>query len=241
MVMEKQAINSSVLTDFHSHILPHCDHGSDSASTSIKQLEMLESAGFKRVVATPHFYPHKQSVSSFLTKREECLNDLLSESNGISIALHLGAEVLICHGLEHMDCLHKLCICGTNVLLLEMPLEKSWSMDLYDTVYNIAEQGLTVVLAHTNRYPFENVAKLLENDNVFAQLNCSTVNSFKGRALIKRTVETGKVVAIGSDIHMLDNKAVKSCEKFIKWASKYTSDIFTATNKLLYEAVDFSK
>ena len=241
MVMEKQAINSSVLTDFHSHILPHCDHGSDSVSTSIKQIEMLKKSGFNNIVATPHFYPHKESVEVFLSKREESLDQLLVKANSIPVKLFLGAEVLICHGLENMDGLRELCIRGTNVLLLEMPLEKSWTKDLYDTVYNRDNDGFTVVLANTNRYPFENVARLLEYDNVFSQLNCTSVNSFKGRSVIKRSIETGKVAAVGSDIHMLDNKAVKSCEKFIKWASKYTSDIFTATNELLCEAVDFSK
>ena len=48
--------------DYHSHILPGCDHGSDGIKTSLKQIEMAKSVGIKTICATPHFYPHKESV-----------------------------------------------------------------------------------------------------------------------------------------------------------------------------------
>ena len=39
------------ITDFHSHVLPGADHGSDSVETSERQLELLNGAGIDRVVA----------------------------------------------------------------------------------------------------------------------------------------------------------------------------------------------
>ena len=56
--------------DYHSHILPGCDHGSDGIKTSLKQIEMAKSVGIKTICATPHFYPHKESVESFLARRQ---------------------------------------------------------------------------------------------------------------------------------------------------------------------------
>ena len=54
--MEKNKI-----IDFHAHILPGADHGSRDVKTTKAQLEMLAGAGVKAVVATPHFYPQKDS------------------------------------------------------------------------------------------------------------------------------------------------------------------------------------
>ena len=61
------------ITDFHSHVLPGADHGSDSVETSERQLELLNGAGIDRVVATPHFYPSDVTVGEFLDLREQIL------------------------------------------------------------------------------------------------------------------------------------------------------------------------
>lgn len=37
--------------DYHSHILPGCDHGSDGIKTSLKQIEMAKSVGIKTICA----------------------------------------------------------------------------------------------------------------------------------------------------------------------------------------------
>ena len=95
--------------DYHAHVLPGCDHGSDSLETSRKQLEMAASAGVKTVCATPHFYPHRESVESFLRRRAECAQLLRAHLPERAPEVCLGAEVLICNGMERLDGLHRLC------------------------------------------------------------------------------------------------------------------------------------
>ena len=58
--------------DYHAHVLPGCDHGSDGLETSLRQLDMAAAAGIRTVCATPHFYPHRESAQSFLRRRAEC-------------------------------------------------------------------------------------------------------------------------------------------------------------------------
>ena len=58
--------------DFHAHILPGCDHGSDGWKTSRRQLKLAREAGVEVICATSHFYGHHVSVESFLEKRERC-------------------------------------------------------------------------------------------------------------------------------------------------------------------------
>lgn len=55
--------------DHHAHVLPGCDHGSDGLETSLRQLDMAAAVGIRTVCATPHFYPHRESVESFLRRR----------------------------------------------------------------------------------------------------------------------------------------------------------------------------
>ena len=52
--------------DYHAHILPRCDHGSDGVETSLRQLAMAAEAGIRTVCATPHFYPHRENAAAFL-------------------------------------------------------------------------------------------------------------------------------------------------------------------------------
>lgn len=62
--MKEDSFMIDLSLDYHAHILPGCDHGSSSVAMSLKQIDMAKAAGIKTICATPHFYPHKESVSS---------------------------------------------------------------------------------------------------------------------------------------------------------------------------------
>ena len=105
-------------TDYHSHILPKIDDGAKDVEMSMKMLEILKTQGIERVIATPHFYLHKQkSVSDFLRKRDNALKKI--DSSPLEIVT--GAEVAIEHGLSEVKDIEKLAITGTNLILLEFP------------------------------------------------------------------------------------------------------------------------
>ena len=69
----------------------------------------------------PHFEPENDTVSSFLKKREEAVNALLPYLTAELPRVFVGAEVLLCEGMEKMPDLDKLTVAGTNLLLLERP------------------------------------------------------------------------------------------------------------------------
>ena len=125
--MKRGNMKLDLSLDYHAHILPGCDHGSDGLATSLKQVEMAASAGVKTICATPHFYPHKESVESFLRRRKKTAGLLLRELPENAPLIQLGAEVLICDGMERLDGLNRLCREGTNELLLEMPFMRGRS------------------------------------------------------------------------------------------------------------------
>ena len=204
--------------DYHAHILPGCDHGSDSLATSLKQLEMAASVGIRTICATPHFYPHKETIESFLHRRNETAKLLVSGVPEESPKIRLGAEVLICDGMDHLDGLQRLCREGTNELLLEMPFYK-WQESTCDTLYRLCDrQDIQIVIAHADRYPAENIQQLID-EGVPLQLNAECMAKSKHRKRYINWIESGYVKYLGSDIHMLGS-GYRDWAKCIRLLSK---------------------
>ena len=222
------------ITDFHCHVLPKADHGSDGIATSLRQLQLLRRAGVERLVATPHFYPDKTTIDRFLAKREHCFRELaevLPEGN--YPAIHIGAEVLLVEGLHEMDGLETLCVSGTNVLLLELPMRKL-NTRLTDTVAELCDNPrLRIVLAHIERYPFKEVETLLDLP-LSAQVNAGAFTSLFGSKRYKTLLDEGKLVALGSDLHGADEAGVarfrKACGKL---GQERLRTLMEATDRLL--------
>ena len=58
--------NTRPIFDFHSHILPGMDDGSNSPGLSIEMLEELKKQTVDGVVFTPHYYLKENTVETFL-------------------------------------------------------------------------------------------------------------------------------------------------------------------------------
>ena len=55
------------MTEYHCHILPGIDDGAKDVETSLAMIEMMKAQGVERIVATSHFYAHREkSVAEFL-------------------------------------------------------------------------------------------------------------------------------------------------------------------------------
>lgn len=187
------------MIDFHAHVLPGADHGSDGLETSLAQLRLAEKAGIEELVATPHFYPQVEELDVFLERRQSCWEKLCAAYTG-PIRLRLGAEVHMCGGLDHMENLDTLCIDGTNVLLLELGF-RSWTKEVKETVLRMQEdEKFFPVLAHIDRYQPERIEELL-SFGVHAQLNADAFCRLLGKGRFCRWIDSGAVVALGSDIH----------------------------------------
>ena len=198
--------NTSPLIDFHSHILPGVDHGSSGLTETRKQLQIISSAGVDIIVSTSHFYPNASSVDSFLQKVQTA-TERMQGADLPPLSIAIGAEVLYCHQLEKMDGLDRLCVRGTDVLLLEAPMDR-WDTAFLDTVEALTKR-FTVVLAHIDRYvrvQKEEIGQLLEL-GAFAQINGYAFSSLMTRGKLKPFIESDRVVALGSDLHGADAKA----------------------------------
>lgn len=147
------------MTDLHTHILPGVDDGAKTPQDSIAMLREQSVQGVETVVLTPHFYPDRESMESFLERRdaafeelEQTVAQLPQEEQDTLPKRLLGAEVAYVPGLHEAEDLQKLCIGETKHLLLELPFYL-WDARLIRGLYDmLGHSGVTPVLAHMERY-----------------------------------------------------------------------------------------
>lgn len=193
----------ALLTEYHCHILPGIDDGSDSIKTSLQMVEMMKKQGVQRICATPHFYAHREkSVAEYLKKRQAAFEQIQGQTAVTDI--HLGAEVAIEHGISELPDIEKLAIQGTRIILLELPyrLYEKW---MSEEIYNIAaEFKLKVMLAHVHRYlPYYSKEELetVLHCNAIYQINNEAFTSWKEKRFAKKVMAEHTHFAFGSDAH----------------------------------------
>ncbi len=220
-----------MIIDFHAHILPGLDHGSEDVNTSLQQLGKARRAGVELIVATSHFYPHRDSVDDFLLRRDTAVRQLLFESSEVLPKIILGAETLVCEGMAEMKGLMNLTFGSQNAILLEMPTGQ-WSFTLLDTVEKINQMTKGhVVIAHVDRYDPNKVETLFEL-GVRGQLNADSLCRFNRRGTLLGWVREGKIAALGSDIHGNSN-GYRKFHRAISILGREFSPLMRETRELL--------
>ena len=199
------------MTDFHMHVLPGMDDGSKDTKTSLAMLARSAKYGVDTVAATSHFYAEDNSIARFLARRQAAY-DRLVEAIGDRVdlpRLRLGAEVLYFSGMSSVEDLDRLCLQGTDLLLLEMPFA-AWSDRVLREVEAIQRSGLQVVAAHIERYldiqPRRTMEAFFDLDT-FIQCNGEF---FLSRWTTRRAVRMFKqrqIHFLGSDAHNLSSRA----------------------------------
>jgi len=223
-----------MVIDFHSHILPGCDHGSRRRSTSQEQLELAAEAGIDLICATSHFYPEVENASDYLIRRNSCYESLKEylPNDADTPKILLGAEVLICDGIARLPDLDKLCLEGTNILLLEMPFTK-WTSSVFESVEELLDRkDIRPVIAHAERYDLYDVSQLLEYE-IPIQINADSLCSFFTPKPLKHWIENGYVYALGSDLHGIE-PGYKPWLKAEKKLKGYFDEIMERTEELIF-------
>lgn len=199
--------------DFHCHILPGIDDGSATVEESIAMLRAAAEQGIGFVVATPHFYPVRQSPDVFLERRDRAERKLRQEMEKYPNlpALEIGAEVAYYSGMSESESLSCLAIRGTSYILIELP-PAPWPGEVWRELQGIRERhGLTPIIAHIDRYihplcSYGIPAKMADMP-VLVQANASFfLNRWTSRYAMK-LLKKGQIHVLGSDCHNMTDRA----------------------------------
>lgn len=200
------------MIDWHSHILPAIDDGSQDIDESLKMLSTLKEQGIEYVVATPHFIANAESVDEFLERRNKAYAELAAAMGEDLPKILCGAEVKYYPGIAKMENLEKLTVSGTNILLLEMPMTK-WTKYTLRELFELAStRGLIIVMAHIERYlamqEKDILEKLCEN-GILTQVNASFFSGVLTKRRALKLMAGGYIHFIGSDCHNMTTRAPK--------------------------------
>lgn len=229
--MVKKTKKSSQPVDFHAHLLPGLDDGCQTKQESYEQLQAAARCGIRTIVVTPHYYPQRDTVEVFLQRRAAAVDELTGGCLQL-VSLRLGAEVLLWPGIDRMEGLEKLCISGSQTLLLELPYGEAWGAETEATVFRLARR-YQVVLAHPERYPPAEVRRLL-GANLWLQPNASSFYRPRARRRLRQLLGSGKQLVLGSDNHGRQDYYQKFM-KVLKRLERRQWEI-TATAEALLEA-----
>lgn len=200
------------IVDFHSHILPAVDDGSESLKESMAMLKRSAEQGISHVVATPHFYPRHDSPERFLSRRREAelrLREEMAKYPGLP-KLSIGAEVHYFPGISDSDILAELTINQKRCILIEMPMSP-WTSNMYRELEGIqVKQGLTPIIAHIDRYirPLKTnrIPEHLQELPVYVQANAGFFLDRFTAGMAIRLLRKDQIQLLGSDCHNLTTR-----------------------------------
>ena len=201
-----------MITDFHSHILPGIDDGSQSIEESMEMLRIAAAQGIRRVVATPHFYPQHDDLNRFLKKRdaaERMLREKIENDDGVP-EISIGAEVYYFPGISESGALSQLTIEKKRYILLEMP-QSPWTNQMYQEVENTyIKQGIIPIIAHVDRYidvfRTHGIPERLAELPVLVQANAGFFLNRWTAGMAMRMLKRGQIHLLGSDCHNLKSR-----------------------------------
>lgn len=196
------------MTDLHTHILPQMDDGAADVRQSLDMLRAQQLQGVTTVMLTPHFYRNREDVDTFLARRSASFQMLCQCLPEDAPQLLLGAEVAWYSSIASQTQLDKLCLAGTDQILIELPY-KPWSSKLLDQLYQFMNTcALHPVLAHVDRYltlqkPTQ-IAELLDM-GLTMQMNAGSLLPLLKRKKMLGMLRSGNWY-LGSDCHNMDTR-----------------------------------
>ena len=218
---KKQRLNdfSFLKTDFHSHLIPGIDDGSQSLGDSIQLIHELSSLGFKKIITSPHIMTdgYNNSSSVILDGRDKVREELARIGN--SIEFDAVAEYYLDESIFEKINKRDLLTFGDNYVLVELSyFNKSFNTSKY--FFELRSAGYKVVLAHPERYPYFHSDSLemyqeIVDSGVFLQLNLTSLTGVYGKsskAIAEKLIDKSLIHFAATDTHNLRHiQYLKNC------------------------------
>ncbi|MBR1749558.1 MAG: histidinol-phosphatase [Ruminococcus sp.] len=210
-----------MITDIHSHCLPGIDDGAKDIDMSLQILDTMADNGIERLVCTPHFYPHENTIDRFIENRNKAYEKLKPHLRPEHPKLYMGAEVLFSRRLIGDPKLHDLCLEGTDYLFLEMPYKKLTSSIIRGVSEIVDSLEVKVLIVHIERYlsftSWDDLMELMSLD-VLGQINAKSLMSMRSRKYAINLFKQGYAQFLGSDMHNMTrgDVTVNNAEKYLE-------------------------
>lgn len=233
------------MLDIHSHILPGVDDGAADVAAAVSLLEIMKQQGITDVIATPHFYAMDNNIDEFEHNVAKAYSDLYAATVGKDLPnVSIGCEVFYFTGIGRSTGIRELTLCRSNHILLELPncrFDKEILRDITDITDRL---GLTVILAHLERYAsekgFKDLLKLVDNESVLVQINASSLfNPYLKKATLK-LINSGYASFLATDTHSENQRPPmmsEALEEIKKQFGARVAQMFVDNSRMLYDEI----
>lgn len=190
------------MTDLHTHILPGLDDGAKELGSALAMLEHQAGQGVTRIALTSHYHCELEALDDFLARREEAFR-ALAQVCPPELTLKRGCEVYYSPELLGLEA-ERLCLEGTRVLLLELPVLQKPAF-LREVLAGLAARGILPLIAHAERYAYvaEDPTLLADWIALGARIQVNAGSLMEGQRLAMKLVKWGLAHVIASDAHSL--------------------------------------
>ena len=214
------------MIDFHSHIVFNVDDGSKSIEDSIEMIKQAKRAGFKAIIATPHYMEDYYECN--YKEIEEKIQQIEQNIKEEGIVIYHGNEIYTTTNMkEILDNGIATTINSSKYVLFELPMNEK-PINMLEVIYQIKESGRIPIIAHPERYTYvqKNPNMLLEliDEGVLFQANFgSIIGQFGDHAkkTVRQLLKNNFIHFLGSDIHRPNgiytrmNEVIETLEKTI--------------------------
>lgn len=200
-----------MLLDIHSHILPNVDDGAKNIDESICLLKDMLSQGITDVIATPHFYPHLDSLENFKQKTSAAFNRLKKITENENLPnIYLGCEVLYYSGISKVPAITNFTLNNSNYILLELNPHLI-NRTLQSEILHLKTQvGLIPIIPHIERYykakGFKDLIQFISENKILTQLNATSLFNKRYNKVIDKLFSENIITFIATDTHSLEKR-----------------------------------
>lgn len=213
------------MRDLHCHILPGVDDGSPDLSTSLRMLDAARAVGVTSMVCTPHargpHFDYWRALEAFDAFRAAAA--AAAPEVHVSMGFEVAHAKLMQLGIEASAPYLRFAESSEFLLELDAACSEADFRDYERTIYALQGMGLTVIIAHPERY------RAIQKD---LQIACDLVDSgcklqasadfIAGGRLgrekrpAKKMLAEGLYSYIASDAHRPEHYAYleKACRKY---------------------------
>lgn len=192
--------------DFHSHLIPGVDDGSQELAHSCDFISAFERLGFRKIITTPHihgdFYRNTpEGLQTGLGEVQEELNKL-----GCGIPVQVAAEYYLDNYFLDEVLPKGLLTFGNNQVLVEVSMA-GWPRNFDQILFAVQAAGYNPVLAHPERYAYvEDVGffREIKDRGVELQMNLLSPTGYYGapvRQLAEALLDAQLYDYAASDLH----------------------------------------
>jgi protein-tyrosine phosphatase len=200
------------MIDFHNHLIPSVDDGSESLEQSRLALESMAQQGISRVITTPHFSASTVNSPKEFNARMAAIDAgwaaLLSIAGKYfpMLELHRGIELALDEPVHSLSD-ERTRLAGTKFVLIEFPYF-TVPPNSSAALGRLSQLGVTPIIAHPERYKgIEDDVSVLgtwKEKGAYLQLNAgSLVGAYGSRVESNgwKVLEAGYADYLSSDYH----------------------------------------